>query len=55
MNDFLKGLKSTAIWAIHMIARILAEGFTGKIEIDCSQGGVTGVRRTETMRPPKKN
>lgn len=51
--DFLVGLKSTALWALRVIAQILATGFTGKIEVDCSQGGVTGVRRTETLRPPK--
>jgi hypothetical protein len=32
------------------LARLLADGFTGKIELDCAQGGVTTLRVTTTRR-----
>lgn len=43
-------LSATASAALVELARLLADGFTGKIELDCAQGGVTTLRVTTTRR-----
>ena len=46
-------LSQTAIWSLRILASIYAEKYTGPIEIHCSQGGVTMIRRPDVMTPPK--
>jgi len=53
-DEVPKNLKSTALWALRLVAAILAEGYTGIIEVHCCQGGVSMVKKPEVLKPPKE-
>jgi len=47
----LPPLSPSARNVVHKLARMLAEGFTGEIELHCSDGGVKTMRSRTTYRP----
>ena len=48
-DPITKGLKTTARDALLECARLLADGYTGKLELQCNQGGVRNLRKTENV------
>ena len=38
-------------WMFELVGNLLKDGYTGKIEINCFQGGVSNVNKTESIKP----
>ena len=49
----LSKLTPTARWALEEVYAMLAAGWTGKIVLECSQGGVHTLEDGRTRKPPQ--
>lgn len=38
-------------WAFELVAKLLDEGYTGKVEFNCFKGGVSNVNKFESIKP----
>ena len=48
--DLTDGTKETVRWFVEL----LAQGFTGKVEMDCVDGGIAEPRITQSLKRMKK-
>jgi len=38
-------------WVIDMIKKLSGEGYTGKVEVNFFEGGVSNINKTESIKP----
>lgn len=42
-------------WAIQIIRDLVAQKYSGKIEINFQFGGITNINKFESLKPPKES